>query len=149
MLQDLDAEDKEEILDRLPQSERVALERSLDYPEDSAGRRMQTECIAVLDEWSALQVIEYLRDTPELPDRFYEIYVVDRERRLKGAVPLDALLVETDAPFLAPVPRRGQRNEPAYITGTAAKLAELRNMEATEIAGITTHNFQRLMRIAH
>jgi len=92
LLQDLDAEDKEEILDRLPQSERVALERSLDYPEDSAGRRMQTECIAVPDEWSALQVIEYLRDTPELPDRFYEIYVVDRERRLKGAVPLDALL---------------------------------------------------------
>ena len=92
LLQDLDAEDKEEILDRLPPSERIALERSLDYPEDSAGRRMQTECIAVPDEWSALQVIEYLRDTPELPDRFYEIYVVDRERRLKGAVPLDALL---------------------------------------------------------
>lgn len=92
LLQDLDAEDKEEILDRLPQSERVALERSLDYPEDSAGRRMQTECIAVPDDWSALQVIEYLRDTPELPERFYEIYVVDRERRLKGAVPLDALL---------------------------------------------------------
>lgn len=63
-------------------------------------------------------------------------------------VPLDALLVETDAPFLAPVPRRGQRNEPAYITGTAAKLAELRNMDETEIARITTNNFEKLMRIA-
>jgi TatD DNase family protein len=64
------------------------------------------------------------------------------------SVPLDALLVETDAPFLAPVPRRGQRNEPAYITSTAAKLAELRNMDATEIARITTQNFERLMQLA-
>jgi TatD DNase family protein len=64
------------------------------------------------------------------------------------AVPLDSLLVETDAPFLAPAPRRGQRNEPAYITGTAAKLAELRNMDVSEIARITTQNFERLMRLA-
>lgn len=92
LLQDLDEEDKEEILEKLPQSERVALERSLDYPENSAGRRMQTEFISVPDDWTALQAIEYMRDTPGLPDRFYEIYVVDKERRLKGAVPLDALL---------------------------------------------------------
>ncbi len=70
LLQDLDEEDKEEILEKLPQSERVALERSLDYPEGSAGRRMQTECISVPDNWTALQAIEYMRDTPELPDRF-------------------------------------------------------------------------------
>jgi TatD DNase family protein len=56
------------------------------------------------------------------------------------------MLVETDAPFLAPVPMRGQRNEPAYVTGTAAKLAELLNVEAEEIARITTHNFEKLMR---
>lgn len=92
LLQDLDEEDKEEILERLPQSERVALERSLDYPENSAGRRMQTECISVPDDWTALRAIEYMRDTPQLPDRFYEIYVVDRNKHLKGAVPLDALL---------------------------------------------------------
>ncbi|HEX6773979.1 MAG TPA: TatD family hydrolase [Acidobacteriaceae bacterium] len=64
------------------------------------------------------------------------------------SVPLEALLVETDAPFLAPVPRRGQRNEPAYITSTAAKLADLRTMDATEIARITTQNFERLMQVA-
>ncbi len=92
LLQDLDEEDKEEILEKLPESERVALERSLEYPEDSAGRRMQTEFIAVPDDWTALQAIEYMRDTPGLPDRFYEIYVVDKDKRLKGAVPLDALL---------------------------------------------------------
>jgi TatD DNase family protein len=62
------------------------------------------------------------------------------------ALPLSSMLVETDAPFLAPVPMRGQRNEPAYVTGTAAKLAELLNVEAEEIARITTHNFEKLMR---
>jgi TatD DNase family protein len=62
------------------------------------------------------------------------------------ALPLNSMLVETDAPFLAPVPMRGQRNEPAYVTGTAAKLAELLNVEAEEIARITTHNFEKLMR---
>ena len=56
------------------------------------------------------------------------------------------MLVETDAPFLAPVPMRGQRDQPAYVTGTAAKLAELLNVEAEEIARITTHNFEKLMR---
>ena len=56
------------------------------------------------------------------------------------------MLVETDAPFLAPVPCRGQRNEPAYVTGTAAKLAELLSVEAEEMAAITTQNFEKLMR---
>ena len=64
------------------------------------------------------------------------------------ALPLTSVLVETDAPFLAPLPMRGQRNEPAYVTGTAAKLAELLNVDAEEIAQITTHNFEKLMRIA-
>jgi TatD DNase family protein len=63
------------------------------------------------------------------------------------ALPLGSMLVETDAPFLAPVPMRGQRNEPAYVTGTAAKLAELLNVDAEEIAQITTHNFEKLMLI--
>lgn len=92
LLENLDDEDKEEILEKLPPSERVALERSFTYPENSAGRRMQTECIAVPQEWTALQAIEYMRDTPELPHKFYEVYVVDGERRLKGAVALDRLL---------------------------------------------------------
>ena len=63
------------------------------------------------------------------------------------ALPLSSMLVETDAPFLAPVPMRGQRNEPAYVTGTAAKLAELLNVGTEEIAQITTQNFERLMLI--
>ncbi len=58
--------------------------------------------------------------------------------------PLDRLLVETDAPFLAPVPLRGQRNEPAHVVHTAAFLAGLRGCAAKEIATATTANFHRL-----
>ena len=62
------------------------------------------------------------------------------------ALPLTSMLVETDAPFLAPVPYRGQRNEPAYVTETAAKLAELLGIEVEEVAATTTRNFETLTR---
>src|SRR3984893_12491943 len=92
LLEGLDEKDQEEILEKLPPSERDALERSLEYPENSAGRRMQTEFIAVPPDWTAGQVIDYMRDTPNLPDRFYEIYAVEKAQHWQGAVPLDALL---------------------------------------------------------
>ncbi|MDU6748205.1 MAG: magnesium transporter, partial [Bradyrhizobium sp.] len=85
-------EDKEEILERLPPSERDVLERSLDYPEGSAGRRMQSEFIAVPPAWTVGQALDYMRETPDLPERFYEIYAVDEARHWQGAVALDALL---------------------------------------------------------
>jgi magnesium transporter len=88
----LDDEDKEEILEKLPPPERVALERVLLYPENSAGRRMQTEFIAVPPDWTVGQAIDYMRDNPDLPERFYEIYAVDAEQHWQGAVPLDVLL---------------------------------------------------------
>lgn len=92
LLETLDQEEQEEILEKLPLKERVALERSLLYPENSAGRRMQTEFIAVPQDFTVGQAIDYMRDTPDLPDRFYEIYVVDKDQHWQGAVPLDVLL---------------------------------------------------------
>jgi len=59
-------------------------------------------------------------------------------------VPLDLLLVETDAPYLAPVPNRGQRNEPAWVAHTAAALGVLRGLSPEEIAAVTTKNFNTL-----
>lgn len=58
--------------------------------------------------------------------------------------PLDRLLVETDAPYLAPVPHRGRRNEPAYVVHTAARLAELRGEAIGKLAEATTANFRRI-----
>jgi magnesium transporter len=92
LLEGLDEEDKEEILEKLPPSERDVLERSLDYPENSAGRRMQTEYIAVPPGWTVGQAIDYMREAPDLPGRFYEIYAVDGARHWQGALPLDLLL---------------------------------------------------------
>nr|WP_082206117.1 magnesium transporter [Pannonibacter phragmitetus] len=92
ILEDLDAEDQAAILDELPLSERVQLERALDYPEDSAGRRMQSDFIAVPPFWTVGQTIDYLREDKDLPDTFYEIYVVDPGFRLAGAVSLDRIL---------------------------------------------------------
>ena len=65
-------------------------------------------------------------------------------REAAAFAPADRILVETDAPFLAPIPHRGQRNEPALVTHTAAALADLRGISPNEIAAITTENFHRL-----
>ncbi len=68
----------------------------------------------------------------------------DELRAIARALPLDRLLVETDAPYLAPVPRRGKRNEPAYTAYTAACLAEVKGIPFEELARATTDNFFRL-----
>ncbi|TPI56027.1 TatD family deoxyribonuclease [Mesorhizobium sp. B3-1-7] len=65
-------------------------------------------------------------------------------RAIAADVPRDRLLVETDAPYLAPVPHRGKRNEPAYVANTAKVLAETIGVSEAEIADITTGNFFRL-----
>ncbi|HEY3595218.1 MAG TPA: magnesium transporter, partial [Polyangiaceae bacterium] len=64
----------------------------LDYPEESAGRRMQTEFIAVTPDWTVGQAIDYMRETEDLPERFFEIYVLDAVGKFLGAVPLDRLM---------------------------------------------------------
>ncbi len=92
ILADLPREKQTGILERLPSPERVALGRSLLYPENSAGRRMQTEFMAVPPAWTVGRTIDYLRETPDLPDRFWELYAVDSAGRLQGTVALDRLL---------------------------------------------------------
>jgi TatD DNase family protein len=69
-------------------------------------------------------------------------------RDIARDVPKERLLVETDAPYLAPVPFRGKRNEPGYVAHTARVLGEVHGMGAAEIAALTTANFRRLFRKA-
>jgi magnesium transporter len=92
ILESLPEDEQAQVLDQLPAIERVALQRSLDYPEDSAGRRMQTEFIAVPPFWTVGQTIDFMRETDDLPETFYEIFVIDPAAHLLGAVPLDKLL---------------------------------------------------------
>jgi TatD DNase family protein len=63
-------------------------------------------------------------------------------------VPLDRVLIETDSPFLAPVPHRGKRNEPAFVAETARKLGELRGLTAEEIGQRTAQNFYNFFKLA-
>jgi TatD DNase family protein len=65
----------------------------------------------------------------------------DEIRAIVADLPMDRLLVETDAPYLAPVPKRGKRNEPAFVAHTAAVLAEVRGLSVEEVARRTTENF--------
>jgi magnesium transporter len=92
ILEDLDEDDQAEILAKLPFTERIRLRRSLDYPEDSAGRRMQTEFVAVPPYWSVGQTIDYMRDSDDLPTTFSQIFVIDPTFHLVGAIDLDRIL---------------------------------------------------------
>ncbi|MHB0953314.1 MAG: magnesium transporter [Allorhizobium sp.] len=92
ILEDLDHEDREEILAQLPFTERVRLRRALDYPESSAGRRMQTEFVAVPPFWTVGQTIDYMRDEEDLPESFTQIFVIDPTFKLLGTVDLDRIL---------------------------------------------------------
>jgi magnesium transporter len=92
LLEDLDEDDKQAILEQMSVPERLRLARALDYPEESAGRRMQTDFVAVPPFWTVGQTIDFLRVDDDLPETFYEIFVVEPTFRLIGTVPLDRLL---------------------------------------------------------
>ncbi|MEO5337682.1 MAG: magnesium transporter [Magnetospirillum sp. WYHS-4] len=99
VIEELDEADQKEILDAIPTEERTLIEESLSYPEDSAGRLMQHDFVAVPSFWTSDQTIGFVRggvdyDGDPLPETFYDIYVVDPAHRPLGTVPL-ALLVRT------------------------------------------------------
>jgi magnesium transporter len=94
LLEALEPEEQAEVLEALPAHERIVLRRSLNYPEESAGRLMRTTLIAAPAFWTAGQVLDFFRETdPELlPDSFFEVFVIDPGYRLLGTVFLDALV---------------------------------------------------------
>jgi magnesium transporter len=92
LLEDLDEAARREILERLPAGERAALRRNLEYPEETAGRLMQTDFVAVPPYWTVGQVIDHMRETDDLPETFSDIYVVDPTHHVVGGVDLSRLL---------------------------------------------------------
>ncbi len=82
----------------------------------------------------------------------YKPKVADRERgetlpEVAATVPLDRLIIETDAPYLAPVPHRGERNEPSYVRLTGEKLAEIKGVSVAELESVTRENTIRLFKL--
>ena len=94
VIEHLDAEDRQEILAQLPTSDRAALERNLDYPEDTAGRLMQADFVAVAPYWTVGYVIDTMRDAgpDDLPETFTEFFVVDPTFKVLGSVEISKLL---------------------------------------------------------
>lgn len=92
LLESLDAARREDILSAIPKGDRVALERNLEYPEQTAGRLMQTDFVAVPPFWTVGQTIDHMREAKDLPDSFSDIYVVDPTYHVVGSVELSRLL---------------------------------------------------------
>ena len=88
LLEDLEPEQQQEVLQSVPAEERVLLQQSLTFPEDSAGRLMQRELVAVPSHWTVGETIDFLRSEKELPDDFYDLFVVDVTHKPLGSVPL-------------------------------------------------------------
>lgn len=92
VLEDLGQAEQQKILQQMPAVDRAAVEEALQYPEDSAGRLMQRDLIGVPSFWTVGQVIDYMRETKDLPDDFYEVFVVSPAFHPTGTIALGQLL---------------------------------------------------------
>ena len=92
IIEDLDADDQREVLRSLPADDRAAIEEALSYPEESAGRLMQRELIAVPEHWTVGKVIDFVRDNPNQAEDFWEIFVVDPGHKPVGTMRLSSIL---------------------------------------------------------
>ena len=92
LIEDLEDDDQREILSKVSKEDRAALSRALDYPDDTAGRLMKTDFVAVPVSWTVEQAAEFIRTERGLPDEFIEVYVVDPGFHLVGTVPVSRLL---------------------------------------------------------
>jgi magnesium transporter len=92
LLEDLDEDEKQRILASLPPTERAILVEGLTSPEESAGRLMQREVATVPTSWTVGETIDYMRASGELPDDFYDLFVVDPKHKPVGSVPLSRVL---------------------------------------------------------
>ena len=123
ILEDLDEEQKRQILESIPPEERALIEEGLTFPEESAGRLMQRELVAVPSYWTVGETIDFLRASGDLPDDFYDLFLVDPAHKPVGAVPLSRAIrnrrnvklediMETD---LRTIPAETDQEEVAYM----------------------------------
>jgi magnesium transporter len=92
VLEDMAAEDRAEVLSSVPLEEREDIETGLAFPEESAGRRMQTDVVSVGTNWTVGQTIDYLREENDLPEEFLDLFVVDGDARPVGIISLSRIL---------------------------------------------------------
>jgi len=147
---------------RIAFAEQIRLARRLKLPLVIHSREAEEETLSILSREKADEVggvIHCFSGGPDMAEKALDLgfYIsfsgtltfpkAEGLRRIAASIPLDRILIETDAPYLAPVPLRGKRNEPAYVHHTAQKLADLRGLSLDEIARITAQNACRLFGI--
>lgn len=136
--------------------------RELDIPVIIHARQADVDVATILEEEYAKGsfpiLLHCFASSPELARRVLALggYVsfsgiatfpkCEEIRSVARELPLERILVETDAPYLAPVPQRGKRNQPAFVAYTAGRIAQERGMETAELVAQTTRNFARLFR---
>ena len=141
----------------------LRLARELDLPVIIHSRAADDETVEILaSEWSENArggIMHCFGGTPQMAARVLELgfYIsfagnvtfkkAENLREAALAVPLDRLLIETDCPYLTPVPFRGHRNEPARVVEVARHLAQIRGMEAEDLGRVTTENFLRFFQL--
>jgi magnesium transporter len=115
LLEDLEPEQQEQVLQSVPVEERMLLQQSLTFPEDSAGRLMQRELVAIPVHWTVGETIDFLRSEEELPDDFYDLFVVDETHKPVGSVPLSRVLRSPRATRLSELMETELRLVPAEM----------------------------------
>lgn len=141
----------------------LAIARENDLPVIIHNRESTEALIEILSSSEAVGVrgvIHSFTETADVAKRFMDLGFLisfsgivtfrsaDSLRQAARAVPLDMMLIETDSPFLAPVPVRGKQNEPAYIRHTAGVVAQLHDTTVEAVGSATSRNFARLFRVS-
>jgi len=109
----LDAEVQQAVLEPLSRVHRTLIEEGLSYPEDSAGRLMQRQVVAVPEDWSVGKTIDYLRDADDLPADFFDLFLIDPAHRPIGTIPLSRVLRTPRGEALTEIMRSDIRIIPA------------------------------------
>jgi len=135
----------------------IGLAKELDKPLMIHCRDAHREVIEILKEFRPYGNIHFFSGTWQEAEQYFSLgftisftgvitFARDYDEIIKKA-PLDKIMIETDAPFVAPVPHRGQRGEPLYVAEVAKKIAEIKNLGLEEVAETTTKNALRLFRL--
>jgi len=108
LIEDLDQDEQQAVLERMEPEDRAAVEEALSYPEESAGRLMQRDLCAVPEHWNVGQVIDYIRSTADLPDDFWEVFVVSPDHHPVGTCKLSLILRTARATPVSEIMQREQ-----------------------------------------
>ena len=109
----LGADVQQAVLEPLSRVHRTLIEEGLSYPEDSAGRLMQRQVVAVPEDWSVGKTIDYLRDADDLPADFFDLFLIDPAHRPIGTIPLSRVLRTPRSVALTEIMRSDIRIIPA------------------------------------